>query len=231
MQRPEAGFQLPGISGSRLTRSAVVIFTILGVVAASDVRAQEVGFEFVPFAGVYSPLTSLRGIVAIGDSGAIPFAVDQKPAPAIGTRGTLWLAGPLGLEMSFFYAFSNAELTVGSERTVETAYVLAGSGRLILAFGQQGGPIAFHVDGGVAFIDRGGDAYRNVRGTSSGGGVVAAGARFRINDRFYIRVDAEDYFYELNIRVSGPIFTEGPLGQQFQSDLLLTAGLAIAVGG
>ncbi len=191
--------------------------------------AQDADFEFVPVLGVYSPLTTLRGIVP-ADSGTTTVRLTQQAGPAFGARGTFWLAGPVGLEGSFLYALSDAQVTLGSSAQTQNAHVWLASGRLVLAFGAQGGPIAFHVNGGLALIGRGGAAYDNVNSTTDLGGVIGAGASFHLNDRFSIRLDAEDYVYDLDATLEDPAAGNSLLLRRFQSDLVLSAGLSFAVG-
>ena len=51
-----------------------------------------------------------------------------------------------------------------------------------------------------------------------------------LNDRFSIRLDAEDYFYDLDATLEDPDAGNSLLLRRFQSDLVLSAGLSFAVG-
>ena len=92
------------------------------------------------------------------------------------------------------------------------------------------GPIGIHVDGGVAWIGRGGDAYNQItEGKSDVGGVVGAGLRLKLPGLFGIRADADAYLYEAQFTVDAD-GTPVTADKQFQVDLVLSAGLAIGLG-
>lgn len=201
-----------------------VLSVAMGVAGAAN--AQERGPEFAPIVGLYNPLTDLRDPIVSG-VGPLDLGIRQQPAIAFGARTTFWLRGPFGLEGSFLWALSDAERVILLERRTAASYVWNASARITLRLSGTRDPIEFFVNGGVAWTGRGGDAYADFSDTTDFGGVVGASARFDLGGRWALRLDAEDFLYDLDLTFRDP--TEGPsaLDSQFQSDLVLSAGLVI----
>ncbi len=210
-----------------LRLSGALCFIALTVPGAAN--AQERGLEFVPIVGLYNPLTDLRDPIS-SDLGPLDFGIRQQPAFAFGARTTFWLRGPFGLEGSFLWALSDAERVVLRQRNTADAYVWNASARIMIRLSGTRDPIEFFVNGGLAWTGRGGDAYADFSDTTDFGGVVGASARFDLGGRLALRLDAENFFYDLDLTFRDP--TEGPiaLDSQFQSDLVLTAGLVVDFG-
>ncbi len=76
-------------------------------------------------------------------------------------------------------------------------------------------------------IIRGGEFYQDFNGTTDVGGTVAVGLRLALG-KVSGRVEAESYLYSVNLTGSGG----GALstGSQFQSDVVISASVAIPVG-
>lgn len=214
-----------------------MIRKLLGVAAAfaflgaTPGLAQLPGVEFEPYLGVFVPVLDLVDdeIDVVGGTSAV--TASQKSALAFGGRLTVWLPGPLGVEGNFVYALSDVEQTFDGAAEDVDANAWALDGRLILQFGVPLAPISFHVNGGVALIDHGGDAYESVTdGDSSIGGVVGAGLRVKLPGLLGIRLDAQSYIYSSEITIDDPDFGgEVMLGSQFQADVVLSAGLVISL--
>jgi hypothetical protein len=71
-----------------------------------------------------------------------------------------------------------------------------------------------YVAGGPAFVGRFGDAGSDFAGTARLGGVIGAGAHFRVARALALRADVEDYLYS----VQG----------YHQQDFVLSVGLSVA---
>ncbi len=190
--------------------------------------AQAPQFELVPYVGAFVPLGDLSD-QPLDIAGMTLDRAKQSASLAFGGRAVLWLAGPVGVEGSLLYAPSEAETAVAGVTSDQDAYVWAGAGRLLLKLGVPGAPVHFLLDGGIAVIGRGGDAYDGVSGTSKVGGVVGVAGRFGLSDRFAIRLDAESYVYRARLRPEG-LQPPVELDSKLQGDVVLSAGLVIGLG-
>ncbi len=199
----------------------------LALLGATPALAQLPGIEVEPYLGVFVPVLDLVDDTQLG----FDVSASQKEALAFGGRITVWLPGPLGVEGNFVYALSDVEETVDGAAEDVDANAWAVDGRLILKFGVPLAPISFHVNGGVALIDHGGDAYEGVTdGDSSIGGVVGAGLRVKLPGLLGIRLDAQSYLYSAELTVDNPdLGGEVTFGSQFQADVVLSAGLVISL--
>lgn len=199
----------------------------LALLGATPAMAQLPGIEVEPYLGVFVPVLDLVDDTQLG----FDVSAAQKEALAFGGRITVWLPGPLGVEGNFFYALSDVEQTVDGAGEDIDANTWAVDGRLIFKFGVPLAPISFHVNGGIALIDHGGDAYEDVTdGDSSIGGVVGAGMRVKLPGLLGIRLDAQSYLYSSEITVDDPDFGgEVTFGSQFQADIVVSAGLVISL--
>ena len=198
-----------------------LVFTFFGV---SPAMAQLPKFELEPYVGVYIPINNVIDQDFMGTQ----VTASQKSGFAMGGRLTFWALGPIGFEGNFVYSWSDAEITEDGQTDSESGNVWAGDLRAIWKL--LPGPIGIHIDGGIAYIGRGGDAYSDITdGKSDVGGVVGAGLRFKLPGLFGIRADADAYLYEAEFTVDAdgtPVTTD----KQFQIDLVLSAGLVIGLG-
>lgn len=183
----------------------------LAVMGATPALAQVpgVGFEFEPYGGAYVPTTDL---VKETD-----FTRKHKEGLALGGRVTVVIPGPLAIEGNFMYAFSDVEDDPASAETGANVYAL--SALLQFTFGLPAAPVSFHVGAGPAYVMRGGDAYDGIDDKNDIGGVADVGLKVGLPGIFKIRVDAEGYFYQAAI---------GGADSQFQTDLVVSAGLVIS---
>ncbi len=204
----------------------------IALLGATPALAQLPGVEVEPYLGVYIPFLDL--VDEEVDVGGVPFdfAAGQKTALALGGRVTVWLAGPVGIEGNFLYAFSDVEVSADAAAEDESANVWAADARLILKFGVPLAPISFHVNGGIAYIAHGGDAFENVTdGDSSIGGVVGAGLRVKLPGIVGIRFDAQSYIYSTELSVDDPdLGGVVTFDSVFLADVVASAGLVISIG-
>lgn len=199
----------------------------LALLGATPAMAQVPGIEVEPYLGVFVPVLDLVDDTQNG----LDVIAAQKEALAVGGRITVWLPGPLGIEGNFVYALSDVEQTVDGAGGDVDANAWAIDGRLIFKFGVPLAPISFHVNGGIALIDHGGDAYEDVTdGDSSIGGVVGTGLRVKLPGLLGIRLDAQSYLYSAELTVDDPdLGGEVTFGSQFQADIVVSAGLVISL--
>lgn len=200
------------------------VVTAALLIGATPGFGQLPGLELEPFVGAYVPTQDVVDQDILGEQ----FQGSQKEGFLIGGRLTAWLAGPLGVEGSFQYALSDAEVTEGTTTFDEDAGVWMGSGRVILKL--LPGPVGIHVNGGVALIGRTGDAYDDVtEGKTDLGGVAGVGLRVKLPGVFGIRGDLEGYAYqtELTIDTGGgsTVTTDG----EWQVDVVASVGLIIGL--
>jgi hypothetical protein len=210
-----------------MLRKSFGLCVVLALFGGSSAQAQfPGGLELEPYVGAYIPLTSAIDQEILG----FQIKGKQKEGFALGARLTYWLpAVPLGIEGNFRYAFSDAEVDADGEVSDTSAYVYAADARL--AFKVLPAPIGLHLNGGIALIGRGGDAYDDINttaGKTNVGGVVGLGIRFGLPGMFAIRADADTYLYSAQITVDDPdVGGEFQFDSAFQADLVLSAGLII----
>lgn len=187
------------------------IIAALAVMGATPALAQvpSIGFEFEPYGGAYVPTTDL-----VKETG---FTRKHKTGLALGGRVTVVIPGPLSIEGNFMYAFSDVEDQPADPVTSANVYGL--SALLQFTFGLPAAPVSFHAGAGPAYVMRGGDAYDGVEDKNDIGGVADVGLKVTLPGIFKIRVDAEGYFYSAAV---------GAADSQFQTDLVLSAGLVIS---
>ncbi len=207
----------------------VLVFAFAG---AAPAMAQLPGLEFEPYLGVYLPVQDvIDQTVAVPGLGDTKIVGSQKEALALGGRLSLWLGG-IGVEGNVMYAFSDAEATTGTEVSDTSAYVWTADARLAFRFGVPLAPVSFHINGGVAMIGRGGDAYDalNADGKTDIGGVIGAGARVKLPGIFGIRVDGNALLYSAQITVDDDELGQVEFDSKLQADVILTAGLVFGIG-
>ena len=208
----------------RMVFGVALAFVFAG---ATPAMAQLPRFEIEPYAGAYIPLTNLISEEILLDE----LTAKQKTSLAIGGRLTAWLTGPVGLEGNFMYAFSDAESSDGTETSDTTAHVYAADARLVFRIGVPVAPVSFHINGGIALIGRGGDAYEEVtQGKTDVGGVVGLGTRIKLPGMFAIRVDADGFVYQSELTIQDEDLGEFTFDKQWQADLVLSAGVAFGFG-
>jgi hypothetical protein len=192
----------------------------LTLVRAAPALAQLPGIELSPFVGAFVPLTDLV------DEGGINLTVSQKDALAVGGRVKVKFPGPLGVEGTFLYAFSDVESDDAGDVVDVDASVWAASGKLVYTFGLPMVPVSFNTSGGVALVSHNPDV-EDAESETDVGGVVGVGLRLDPPGLLAVRLDVEDYLYSFQ--------AEGEEGDalgdsQFQSDLVVSVGLVFELG-
>jgi hypothetical protein len=140
---------------------------------------------------------------------------------------TAWVNRSIALEGSLWYSPSSATgefssslngVPLDRETNTAPAQILATNVRVLVSL-TRGAARWVYVAGGPAIIGRFGDARTDFAGTARLGGVVGAGAHFRVARALALRADVEDYLYS----VQG----------YHQQDFSLSVGLSVAsqIGG
>lgn len=210
-------------------------------------------FELTPYAGAFVPLTDLFEFSAVGTIFAVPARVTlvgrQRSSIAIGGRASGWFSARLGVEGTLTYASSDLDVARTIEipgqirmddRTV-AASVWTAAVRVVYRLARIDRSAVVLLGAGPMVISRGGDAFNApafdlagtsaVSGTTDVGGVVDLGVRIDASSRVAVRLDAEAYMYSASLSFTDPLFAGGELtsGSKFQTDLVLSAGLAIGL--
>lgn len=216
---------------------AAVLLSGLVVCAASAVA--QVRTELAPRIGLYVPVTQARQYFYGLNGTTLAVQANQRTTGFFGGKVTVWLSR-LGLEGDVWYAPS--DLMVRSIRTstapdggtvVDTsvapidAGIVVGSARALLDLPISTGPARLHVLGGVGARTLDGDRCDAPGGTTTGAClqprtthvafVVGGGARFMVARRASIRADVESHVSSLDSRI--------------RNELVLSLGMALAVGG
>jgi hypothetical protein len=192
----------------------------LTMVRVAPGLAQLPGIEVSPFVGALVPLTDLV------DEAAIDLTASQKEALAVGGRVKVKFPGPLGVEGTFLYAFSDVESDDAGEVVDVNSSVWAASGKPVYTFGLPMVPVSFNASGGVALVSHDPDV-EGAESETDVGGVVGVGLRLDPPGLLGVRLDVEDYLYSFQ-----PESEEGIelADSQFQSDLVVSVGLVFELG-
>lgn len=116
----------------------------------------------------------------------------QRRATALGGRVTAWLGTRGAIEGSFWYAPSGV---TGWERV--RGNIDLASVHLVLSLAPRAPTVSPLLLAGPAVIHRSGDAYTDVRGTTSPGGALGMGVGIHPGRRVACRVQVEDYLYRV----------------------------------
>ncbi len=205
-------------------RSRCATLALLATVVAPSLLLGQNRFEITPFAASYYGLTHLAKNTN-GPFVGNDFVVDQNNAFAVGGRISVPVGARFGIEGEFVYTMSG--LSVIEKDAVgpgldggisQDGNVMFGSVRAVISPARSN----LFLLAGPAIITRGGDAWD---GVDSGdktdfGGVVGLGIRANVTPRFRLNLTAETYLYS---------FSAGNSDSQFQSDVLVSVGIPIAL--
>ncbi len=211
------------------------VAALAAMVALLPGATAQVTFEVAPYAGLYVPLGSMlrpappSQVFTNTYSGPVT-SVTQRTTVALGGHVTAWLAPRLGLDGTLSYAPSGVNF--GS---LNDGSVMTGSAKLVvvpLTF--LGVLSAFHVGGGIGFVDHGGTAYEGVGGATSAAPTVGAGIAVRVGGSRALRIDAEDSWFRPHLYLqNGCIHVNAvcralqqPNTPGFQHDVILSIGVA-----
>ena len=211
---------------------------LIVLAGGGNAAAQGVQVDLVPYAGLYVAATSLAEFSVTDPDAQIK--VGQEPALLLGGRVDLWLARDFGIEGNFAYAFSNAKLEAedGSVTTnlcdadedCSANVWLAGASAIYRFLYPEGASYSIYMSVGLSVIGRGGNFWSDVDGTTDFGGTFGVGFTQDFSSQVGVRVNAEYYIYSFKLKATdediGTIETDSKL----QSDLVLSAALAVHLG-
>ncbi len=203
--------------------------------------AQGIQVDLVPYGGVYVAATSLAEFALTDTAGQVGIKVGQEPAFMAGGRVDLWLARDFGIEGNFAYAFSNAKLEAvdpagdtnlcdDPDEDCSANVWIAGASAIYRFLYPEGASYSVYMSAGLSLIGRGGNFWSGVDGTTDIGGTFGVGFTQDFSERVGVRANAEYYIYSFKLKTTdedlGTIETDSKL----QSDLVLSAALAVHLG-
>lgn len=204
-------------------RSSLIALSLLAL-APVALQAQA-RFEITPFVASYYGLTHLssqeNGPINGGD-----FNIDQNNAFAFGGRLSVPVGTRFAVEGEF--AFTQSGLSILEEDAFgdgldggvsQDGNIMYGSIRAVISPARSN----LFLIAGPAYIHRGGDAWEGVdsEDLNDFGGVVGLGIRANVTPRFRLNLTAETYLYSFQV---------GNAESKFQSDVLVSIGIPIALG-
>jgi len=199
----------------RLRNWSLVFGAALAAAPMSSLIAQG-GIELAPVLGVYVPLQS----VIVQPDGT---SAKQATSVAIGARVSAATHRKVSFDGTVTYVPS--DVTASSGATGGSSSLVLIDARAVMSFGQAGSKTRFYVAGGPAIIIRNGEFYQDFEGTTDIGGNVAAGLRIALG-KVSGRVEVEGYLYSVSLTGAGNLTT----GSEFQTDLIISASVAIPLG-
>jgi len=228
---------------NRFARASLA-FGMLAGAAPALAQQQPRELKLTPFVGVYAPTTKVAKMDMTVDGNSFAASITQKTSFAFGATGSYWWTRRLGLELGGAYAMSDAtgafrtsgsELDVNSVDQSERARVLFGSARMMFGILPLGEDAQLRLGMGPAIVNRGGKAYRaeadgKFQGLTDLGGVVSLCTRIPMTELLAIRIRAEDYMYESQLKVrtiGGDASGSFTFDRRFQHDFLFSAGLQL----
>jgi hypothetical protein len=204
-------------------RSKIVALSLLAL-APGALQAQA-RFEITPFIASYYALTHLSEQDA-GPIAGNPFTIDQNNAVAFGARLSIPMSPRFAVEGEFAYTPSGLSILEedafgdGLDGGVsQDGYNMYGSLRAVFTPARSN----LFLIAGPALVKKGGDAWEGIDtgDLTDFGGVVGFGIRANVTPRFRLNLTAESYLYSFQV--------EGA-DSKFQSDILVSVGIPIALG-
>jgi len=189
------------------------------LVALGSPAAAQGGMELTPLLGAY---TSLTNVIELGDG----TSASQSTALAVGVRASLAPERPLSAEAAITFTPSDVSASAGA--TGGASSLILVNARGVWNLGRPAAPARPYVAVGGALILRDGEFYEGFSGTTDVGGNVAAGLRVALG-RVQGRVEVEGYLYSIDL--AGSNVASLSTGSQFQADLVVSAAVAIPLGG
>ena len=222
-----------------MSKRALPVALVFLLAGAGSGMAQGVQVDLVPYAGLYVAATSLAEFTVTDPD--VGIKVGQEPAFLLGGRVDLWLARDFGIEGNFAYAFSNAKLEAedasGTTNLCDdpdedcSAYVwVAGASVLYRFLYPEGASYSIYMSAGLSLIGRGGNFWSDVDGTTDIGGTFGVGFTQNFSKRVGVRVNAEYYIYSFKLTATDENIGNIDTDSKLQSDLVLSAALAVHLG-
>lgn len=222
-----------------MIQRASYVALLLVLMVVSPTVAQDVSVDLNGFGGLYVPTTEWRFASEVLPQGVSEATAKHKSAFVFGGRLGLWFSSAFGIEGEFGYALSDVEVKFdgqdicGQEIDGEvfecSANVWQGAVKGLYRYRPQPDAIwSIHFGAGGGIVGRGGKAYDAAEGTTDIAGVADVGASFDVSPQIAIRLDAEGFFYSLQIKDAD---TGDALGDsKFTSDLTFAGSVTIKLG-
>ncbi|MEE9245288.1 MAG: outer membrane beta-barrel protein [Gemmatimonadota bacterium] len=221
------------MSGARpIWLSLCLVLALAPATAAQHTPSYTLGASV----GLYLPtadLVSDQNIVQPGSGLAATISFGQRTSGALVLRGTRTLSAKLAIELEFFWANSQIELSalrpgVNPTQAKQDARVIALSADVLYEiFRAPFTPFAIHVLGGLGLLNRGGDFFEDSEGflgTIDGGTdptfVLGAGFRYGLSPQWGLRLDFRDYISSYRQSLE-----DQDLDSELQNDFLISAGI------
>lgn len=213
------------------------LVTVLALAPFATVAGQGKGrIELTPFLGLYVPVADL--IKESDPVSGLSVVFGQKSAFSLGARLGYGLSDRAAIEGAFGYTSSDVSVDVpGLGGTSLGGTVIQGSARVVYRLNAPASPTGWHLIGGLAMTSRGGDIWSQIEssgtkvdGRTDFGAVIGGGVRFPIGKGFALRIDVEDYISQAKFTLDDGVQAVDS-ESQLQNDLVLSAGLAIQLGG
>ena len=197
--------------------AALCVALVTGATAAQRGR-----IELTPFAGGLIP-TSVLGMLQVPGNSSEPITVEGKLklAGAFGARLGIWVNERWGLEAGFAHSSSDLTIALGNLRGEIDGQVEAGSLKTFYRVTKEGTETDFLISAGVGAVHHGGPGFRLASAQLDPAGVAGAGLHLAMSSYATLRFDGELFLYRWSPGSSG--------GSTFQSDLVVSAGLAISL--
>jgi hypothetical protein len=205
-------------------RTLLSTFT-LTLLTAGAATAQ-VTIEATPFVGAYAPMSDR--IVRTDTVGALTqVRVSQQSGRAVGARVAVWTSDRVGFEASI--AAVNGSIYVRNDPPAANnptgyAQLLVASARALLGVGPRSAIGRFYIIGGVGVVSHGGAWKNDWDATTDVGAVLGLAGTFPVG-ALKLRLGVEQHLYSASFEGSA---TTGVTPSRLQSDLLITAGVALA---
>jgi hypothetical protein len=217
---------------------------VLGATTLAFVTPSAAQVEIIPMAGLYDPTTPIYTrqcySTILCDLAVIHETGTQHPSSVFGLRVTDWTTRQFGFAFSVRQSESYVTDNIvngplGGSATMGSAFsVTMGSIGVAVRFPAAAKPSSptFGLEGGVAAVVRGGTVFQSAYvgpEQTDWGPVVGAFIRLPLAQGLSLRFDLEDfvYWFDAYVNVAGG----GQVTEWVQHDLVMSAGLAIQVGG
>lgn len=203
-----------------LTARRGVSIGILAWLLAADAASAQTKVSVTPFVGGLIP-TKPMGQLRIGGLTPQPFTFrgEMKTAGAAGGRLDVWLGPRWGVEGSYFYAWSDFNITAGPFTATVDANVQGGAAKAFYQATSAGTGTEIVLSAGLAGVQHGGRAFSLASQQFDVGTALGAGLRVEMSPRVTFRLDGDALLYRWS---AGPGFASTT-----QVDLLMTVGLAL----
>lgn len=223
-----------------IVRSGSMALGVLALAAAVASAQSARKVVLTPYVGAFMPASDIGSFSASEEGTTATAKVKHKNTLVIGGNGSYWFSERWGMEFGAAYSPSDAKVTYsapvsGGEFAVgdkEHAHVWLGTAKAMLNLTPASSAWRVRLGAGPAVIAHGGKAYRDdadqkVTGKTNYGGAFSLCTRIPLTGPFAIRLRAEDYVYQSNVKVIDKLDPTASfnLGKKTQNDFVLSMGL------